>query len=275
MARLTVEKALLGIILLLYLIVGTLFATQTPAWQAPDEPAHYNYIAQVASEGCCPVIEPGDWNQSYLSELTSERFHPSLLADLDTIQYEDHQPPLYYLLASIIWKLTNGGLIALRLFGVLLGTIVVYSAYEIGKTILPERPGVALGAAVFVAFLPQHMAMLASVKQRCTGGGYHRAGTVGQPSVSERGRYSHMALGNVVGHRLYDQDNDLFSRRDCAAGDYPALVGDTQSRSQAQHDTSGKDADMVSDSCLVIRWHLVGAQPRDIWRAGFSGLAGA
>ena len=25
-----------------YLIAGLLFAIQTPAWQAPDEPAHYN-----------------------------------------------------------------------------------------------------------------------------------------------------------------------------------------------------------------------------------------
>ena len=48
-----------------------------------------------------------------------------MLGDLPTIQYEDHQPPLYYLLASLVFQLTNGSLIALRLFSVLIGAGVV------------------------------------------------------------------------------------------------------------------------------------------------------
>jgi hypothetical protein len=82
--------------LLGYLIVGALYAALTPAWQSPDEPAHYNYVAQVARNGCCPKIEPGDWDSRYMEELKGARFLPELLDRLDTIQYEDHQPPLYY-----------------------------------------------------------------------------------------------------------------------------------------------------------------------------------
>ena len=55
---------LLALILIAYFIVGGLFAVYTPAWQAPDEPAHYNYILQVAHEGCCPKIELGDWDSA-------------------------------------------------------------------------------------------------------------------------------------------------------------------------------------------------------------------
>ena len=150
-------------ILALYIMVASLFATQTPAWQAPDEPAHYNYVLQVASEGCCPVIEQGDWDSSTLSELTSNQFAPDLLGVLPTIQYEDHQPPLYYLLASLVFRLTDGSLIALRLFSVLLGAITVTLTYFIGREVLPEQPQLALAGMAVVAFLPQHMAILASV----------------------------------------------------------------------------------------------------------------
>src|SRR5262245_51466550 len=89
------QSSVLLFILLAYFIVGALFAIRTPPWQAPDEPAHYNYIAQIATNGCCPVIEPGDWNQAYLRQLTTNHFAPDSLADLGKIQYEDHQPPLY------------------------------------------------------------------------------------------------------------------------------------------------------------------------------------
>ncbi len=161
--KLSPERALFLLILLMYFAVGALFAVQTPDWQAPDEPPHYNYVAQVAEGGCCPVIEMGDWNQQYQNELTTADFHPDLLDGLDTIQYEDHQPPFYYLLASVVFKLTDGSLIALRLFSVLIGGIVVSCAYAVGKVVLPERPGIALGAAALVAFLPQHVAVLSAV----------------------------------------------------------------------------------------------------------------
>lgn len=157
-----IERLLLWLILTGYLILGGMFALRTPNWQAPDEPAHYNYIAQVAAYGCCPMIEPGDWQQDYQNELIGARFAPELLGRLDTIQYEDHQPPLYYLLASLVYTLTNGSLLALRLLSVLLGAALVLCTYLIGKVVYPAQPGIALGAAALVAFVPQHTAMLAA-----------------------------------------------------------------------------------------------------------------
>lgn len=148
---------------LTYLLIGTLFAFLTPDWQAPDEPAHYNYVAQVAVNGCCPIIQAGDWNQAYLTRLTSTRFSPSLLGSLATVQYEDHQPPLYYTLGAMIFRFTNSSLIALRLFSVVLGLGVVLCAYGIAALLLPGRPWIALGTAALVAFLPQHVHILASV----------------------------------------------------------------------------------------------------------------
>ncbi|MCB9449991.1 MAG: DUF2142 domain-containing protein [Anaerolineaceae bacterium] len=150
-------------ILILYVLLGILFAVRTPDWQAPDEPAHYNYIAQVATNGCCPTILPGDWDSAYLDTLKSARFNIELLGSLSTIQYEDHQPPLYYLLASVVYRLTNGSLLALRLFSVVIGLGVVLCAEAVTRAVVRERQAVPLGVMAFVAFLPQHIAMLSAV----------------------------------------------------------------------------------------------------------------
>ena len=146
-----------------YLLAGALFAIFTPAWQAPDEPAHFNYIRQVAEGGCCPRVEAGDWDSAYLSRLTSGRFAPELLDDFAAIQYEDHHPPLYYLLSSIVYQLSSGSLIALRLFSVALGAATVCFSYFICMRLLPCQPQIALAAMAFVAFLPQHLAMMSAV----------------------------------------------------------------------------------------------------------------
>lgn len=152
-----------------YLIVGGLFAVYTPAWQAPDEPAHYNYTAQVAQNGCCPTIELGDWDSPYLEALKASRFAPEQLGNLSRVQYEDHQPPLYYLIQSVVFRLTNGSLVALRLVSVLMGAGIVLCAYAVGRLVLPERPQIALASAALVAFLPQHVAILASVNNDALG----------------------------------------------------------------------------------------------------------
>ena len=163
MPQSNLEKFLFALILLGYVIVGSLFATRTPDWQAPDEPAHYNYVAQVAGSGCCPQIEQGDWQSDYQNELTTVKFAPDTLDRLDTIQYEDHQPPLYYLLASLVFKLSNGSLTALRLLSMVLGAVIVGLTYVIGKRVFPEHPHIALGAMALVAFHPQHLMMITSV----------------------------------------------------------------------------------------------------------------
>ena len=56
----------LVVILLLYVVLAFRFAALTPAWQAPDEPAHYNYIAHIAQTGSLPILQMGDYDQATL-----------------------------------------------------------------------------------------------------------------------------------------------------------------------------------------------------------------
>jgi len=149
------------VVLIAYLALATLFAWRTPAWQAPDEPAHYNYIRFVATTASFPVLQMGDYPHGYLEEIKSRRFPAGL--SIDPIRYEFHQPPLYYALLAPVYGLTQGALLPLRLVSVLLGAGVVLLAYAIARRLAPRRGHLALATAAFVAFLPQHLATVSQV----------------------------------------------------------------------------------------------------------------
>jgi 4-amino-4-deoxy-L-arabinose transferase-like glycosyltransferase len=168
------EWILISVIVAAYLALATSYATRTPDWQAPDEPAHYNYVRQIADEGKLPTLSMGDWNQPYQNALTAYNFAPALTdcinppegvpcPGLPTVQYEDHQPPLYYLLQAPIYALTGGDLIAMRMLSVLMGAGVVSCTWAVLRIVLPRWPHLALTGAGFVAFLPEHLAILGSV----------------------------------------------------------------------------------------------------------------
>lgn len=157
--------SLLALIVVAFIVTGALYAIYTPPWQAPDEPAHYNYIAQIVESGCCPIIAPGDWDANYLENLKANQFPDD--ADLSSIEYADHHPPLYYLAASLTYRVFGGNLIALRILSVLCGAGVVIAAYFATARLLPRQRNLALAVATFVAFVPQHVAIMASVNNDC------------------------------------------------------------------------------------------------------------
>ncbi|MDH7485658.1 MAG: glycosyltransferase family 39 protein [Anaerolineae bacterium] len=161
-ARANRDLLILAVILLVYLGIGILYAAYTPAWQVPDEPAHYNYVRHLAETGRFPVLQMGDYPHDYLEELKARRFPPDL--PIDPIRYESHQPPLYYLLAVPVYWLSGGEPLALRLLSVALGAGLLLFAYRLVRAIFPRQPALALGTAAFVAFLPMHVAMTAGVE---------------------------------------------------------------------------------------------------------------
>ncbi len=151
----------LTLIVAAYLLAGGLYAVVTPAWQAPDEPAHYNYVRSLAEDGRLPVLRPGDYPAAYLEQIKSARFPPAM--SIDSIRYESWQPPLYYTLAMPIYWLAGGTLIPLRFLSVILGAGLVVAAYAAALTVYPGDTRLALGTAAFVAFVPMHLTMTASV----------------------------------------------------------------------------------------------------------------
>ncbi len=145
---------------LIYLALGTLYAVYTPAWQAPDEPAHYNYVQYLAEQHRFPILKPGDYPAAYLEEIKAARFPPEM--SITPIRYEFHQPPLYYLLAVPVSRLSGGALLPLRLLSVAMGALLLLVVHWIVQALVPSRPSLATGATAFVAFLPMHLAMTAA-----------------------------------------------------------------------------------------------------------------
>ncbi len=154
------------VVLLAYVVLAVLYALVTPAWQAPDEPAHYNYVVHVAEQGGLPELRPGDYPAEYLEQIKAARFPPDL--SIAPIRYESHQPPLYYLVASVIYGLGEAllpleGYLTLRLFSVVIGALALILAYRLVSALYPDEPAVAVGAAAFWATLPMHLSMTSAV----------------------------------------------------------------------------------------------------------------
>jgi len=152
---------LLVVIVAVYVAIGVLYAVFTPTWQVPDEPAHYNYIRALAEGRGFPVLEPGDYDQGLLNQLTGQDFPPEL--PVEPLEYEDHQPPLYYLLAALVYLPFGGAVLPLRLISVALGALLLLIAFGTVQAIFPTRLELALMVATFIAFIPQHVAMTAGV----------------------------------------------------------------------------------------------------------------
>ena len=156
-----VTRVLLVVIIVAYATIGVLYAALTPIWQVPDEPAHYNYIRALGDGRDFPVIEPGDYDQAYLGRLTADGFPAQL--SIEPLEYEDHQPPLYYLLATPIYRLFEGAVLPLRLLSVIFGVGLLMVAFGTVRAIFPAHPALALMATGLIAFIPQHVAMTAGI----------------------------------------------------------------------------------------------------------------
>ncbi len=150
----------LFLILITYLVLGGLYAWFTPPWQAPDEPAHYNFARYVAEYGALPELRAGCYDEAYLNRIKAAKFAGGL--SIEPICYENYQPPLYYLLAAPLFAATGGNLLALRLFSVALGGLSLIFMYATVALFWPKSPLPAATVA-FAAFVPMHLTMMASV----------------------------------------------------------------------------------------------------------------
>lgn len=172
------SKTELGI-LLTYLILATLYSVTTPAWEAPDENMHFDYITHLLRTHTLPVQRIGEMR-------------------------EFHHPPLYYLLAAIAVLPADlndpagslhynpnfigtsppgqevnlslhtsgetfpyqGHALALHLargVSVLMGMVTVHLTFLIGQSIFPQHPLVGLLATGLVAFNPQFLFISGSI----------------------------------------------------------------------------------------------------------------
>lgn len=168
-------RHLVLLVLAFRVMLGTLYSIAVPIWEAYDEWGHYPYVRYIAENRALP---PRD---------------KRLVPYNDTVR---SQPPLYYALgaAATFWIDTSdwrdpienrysslptamggynralhpydedfpwrGWVLAVhvvRFVSVILSTVTVWLTYQIGKTLFPGRPAVALGGMAIAAFWPQFL----------------------------------------------------------------------------------------------------------------------
>ncbi len=158
-------RFLVVLVIIIEIIFGVLYAVNTPRWEAPDEPAQFNYVRHVAETGTLPVLMVGDYDQAFLEKIKSDKFPPSL--SVDAIRYESYEPPLYYLAAAPIYLITRAAgfdvVLALRLFSVVLGAMLLVLAYRVFIHVFSSNSLLAAAGVGFMATVPMHIAMSAAI----------------------------------------------------------------------------------------------------------------
>lgn len=158
--------------LMLCVALGVAYARTVTPFNNPDEPAHWNFVVHLATTGQLPILRPGDYPQALVEQLKSTRFPPD--RSIDAIVYESHQPPLYYALAALVYKVAitrsaGAAFYAVRLLTVLFGAALVAVTYLLARRLAPSQPALWVGASVFVALLPMHANVIAAVDNDALG----------------------------------------------------------------------------------------------------------
>jgi len=164
------HDTLLGLILLLALVRGLIYASFLPPWGLIDEQQHVHYIQYLAENRSLPVI-----GQLYLSPeivesvfLTRrwEVFHwpPHPVADptqmgLEGHSYEGYQPPLFYLLMTFFFAFLPGHILSklylLRWIMVLLSLSTVAIGYVLVRKLFPQYAMLPYVICLILVLVPE------------------------------------------------------------------------------------------------------------------------
>lgn len=138
-----VWKAIVPILLLLYLISASLHACLVPTGKtgyqnAPDEAAHVQFVRAVA--------------RGHLPTRADDHGNPPA--------YEWHQPPGYYLLVASV---SPFGERAMRFVSIALGFLCLLLIFRCVRLLFPNDPQLAVVALGIAALTPTHIAITSTV----------------------------------------------------------------------------------------------------------------
>ena len=162
----------LGVLLaLLAFAHGAWYAAIIPLWQAPDEPAHVEYILLIAERGRpTEEVDPAI-QRRIVADLVARDFFlhgggqrpPDDELSFAAVwpgqaRYAGRQPA-YHLLAAVVARLFSEAslptqVLALRLFSALLFALTVAAIFATVRVVAPARPLLAVGSAGAAALLP-------------------------------------------------------------------------------------------------------------------------
>ena len=121
-----------------HVILCAAYSHFTPWGAPPDEGPHGLYVMALANTHSLPVFNVRDTNE-----------------------YENHQPPLYYILAVPFFAAGKG--MAVRWLSTILGALSILVIFRAVRMIYPNDPGLAIGTSGFAALIPTHVMVSSSV----------------------------------------------------------------------------------------------------------------
>jgi hypothetical protein len=167
----------LVVILILFVVLGVAYALTTPTMEAPDEFLHYDYVRSLINTGSPPVSEEdGDRDFGHHAPLyyAAGALASFWVGEEDLAVWRSRPNPYFgYRFGDVgrdnknIYLHPDGdsfgssdtwlGIRVVRVVSVLMGAVVVWVIYRIGREVFPARPDVALGAAGLAAFIPEFL----------------------------------------------------------------------------------------------------------------------
>ncbi len=170
------SKAALALLLLLTITRGIVYVLVIPPWQTPDEPAHFGYVRFIAQNRRLPLFEIIPVDEEAVTSMAhfdfwTLRYHalrPVFLDDSQELRIAARHPPLYYVLGTLLLMPLMGEdvirqLYVLRLASVVMAALTVLVAFCTAKMLFPGDNTLPLTVSAFIAFLPMHSFMSASV----------------------------------------------------------------------------------------------------------------
>jgi 4-amino-4-deoxy-L-arabinose transferase-like glycosyltransferase len=174
---------------LVALLNAAAWSLLSPPFQKPDEPAHYAYVEHLAQTGRPPAEAPpsvrvglSPEQQIAMRDLRSDQIGPDpanagiwLALEQRRLQHDLHaglsrhgdgysfgatpQPPLYYALAAVAYRVADGGTLVqrmalARLVSALLGGVTVLLTFLFLREVLPRWPWTWTVGALVVALQP-------------------------------------------------------------------------------------------------------------------------
>ena len=171
-------RLVLGLILLLALLHGSLYAVFLPPWGLIDEQQHFHYVQHLVEERSIPVVGQTYLSPEIIESLFATRrwevFHwsPPGSSDpeemgLQVHSYEGYQPPFFYLLLAPLYAVLPGGVLtklyALRLAAVCLSLLTIWIAFRTASDLFPRAPWLPYGVALMLALLPERVMAVSRV----------------------------------------------------------------------------------------------------------------
>jgi dolichyl-phosphate-mannose--protein O-mannosyl transferase len=138
-------RSWLGVCLLIYALLTIGLIARVPLNAAPDEFPHMSYVEYIATHNALPVFQA-------ISQQDNQG------------GYEFHQPPLYYAVSALGWKVLGAGVqnYFCRVVSLLCGIATLVFLWRAMRELFPERVEMANYATGLAALWPLHQAVGAS-----------------------------------------------------------------------------------------------------------------